>query len=190
MHLATQTLSANGDSPWIIPGPMLLATTLGLLLRFTSNANLTANVEYTYSDPLQTERAVTLARAGTVLTVTDPAHKLNAGDAVQLSNPLLDPNNTWGADTLWKLWGTAYDIATIVDQNNYTLTVANAGAAAATGFIRSFALLTHPVLKAITGAPPARIDSSLGFPVGAIRLNVTGYVAGSAELTVQQAKGY
>lgn len=195
MHLLQQTLSAAGDSPWIIPHPLPIATQIGLALTFSSNANLTANVQYTYDDPLQNPRAVTLARAAGVLTITDNGHNLNIGDAVQLSNPNSDPNNIWGADTSGtpnpvKGWGTAYDIASVVDQNNYTVAVANAGSVAGGGAIRSFRLFTHPTLHAISGLPPGRIDGSLAWPVGAIRLNVTGYAAGSATLSVTQAKGY
>ena len=122
-----------------------------------------------------------------MLTITDPGHKLNAGDVVSLSNLNSDPNDIWDAGTPG---GTNYDIATIVDANNYTVTVPNAGSVGpAGGFVRSFRLMLHPTLKAIAGAPPMRVDGYLGYPVGAIRLNVTNYVAGKAELVVNQGKG-
>lgn len=189
MHLSPQTLSAAGDSPWIIPGPMLLATSIGLALTFSPDANLTANVQYTYDDPMQNPRVATLARAGVNLTITDPLHRLIAGDAILLSNPNQDPNNIWDGSAPGQA-GTPYDIASITDPNNYVVTVANAGSAAGGGAVKSFRLFKHAVLNGITGAPPARIDSSLGWPVGAIRLNVSAYTAGSVTLTVQQAKGY
>src|SRR5580765_2284827 len=108
MHLLPQTLSAAGDSPWMIPNPLLKSTNIGLALTFTSNANLTANVQYTYDDPMQNPRPVTLARATTVLTVTDVGHGLNVGDAVSLSNPNADPNNIWDGSTQGQA-GTNYD---------------------------------------------------------------------------------
>jgi hypothetical protein len=187
MHLTPQTLSAAGDSTWIVPHPLPISTQIGLALTFTSNANLTANVQYTYDDTMQTPRLVTLARAATVLTITDNNHGLNVGDAIQLSNPAADPNNIWDGGGPG---GTPYNIATIVDQNNYTVTVANSGSAAGGGAVRSFRLFLHPTLKAISGVPPVRIDGSLGWPLGAIRLNVSAYTAGSVTLTVQEAKGY
>lgn len=188
MHLLQQTLSAAGDSPWIIPHTLPIATAIGLALSFSSNANLTANVQYTYDDPMQNPRAVALTRVGAVLTVNDPGHNLNLGDAITLLNPNKDPNNIW--DGSQPGIGTGYDVAAITDQNNYTVAVANAGSAAGTGAVRSFRLFKHATLQNIAGVPPARIDGSLGWPVGAIRLNVTGYVAGSATLTVTEAKGY
>lgn len=188
MHLSQQTLSAAGDSPWMIPHPMPMANPVGIALTFTSNANLTAAVEYTYDDPLQNPRAVTLARAAGVLTITDVAHGLIAGDAVQLSNDKSDPNNIWGADTGAKLQGTAYDVVAITDQNNYTVAVANTGSAAGTGFVRSFRLFNHATVHS-TGTPPNRIDGSIS-SVGAFRLTVSNYTAGSATLSAIEAKGY
>lgn len=187
MHLSPQTLAAAGDSPWIIPHSLPISTDIGLVLSFSSNANLTANVQYTYDDPLQNPRGVTLTRAGTVLTINDPGHNLNVADSVAISNPNQDPNNIWDGGGPG---GTSYDIATIVDQNNYTVTVANAGVLGpASGAVRSFRLLTHATLKNIAGIPPGRIDGSIDWPVGAIRLNVSAYTAGSVTLTAQQAKG-
>lgn len=188
MHLTPQTLAALGDSPWIIPHPLPIATNVGLALSFSSNANLTANVQYTYDDPMQNPRVVALTRVGAVLTINDPGHNLNVGDAVTLLNPTNDPNNIW--DGGQPGIGTGYDVAAITDQNNYTVAVANAGSAAGIGAVRSFRLFQHATLHAIAGAPPARIDGSLGWTVGAIRLNLSAWVAGSATLSVTQAKGY
>jgi hypothetical protein len=186
MHLNPQTLAAAGNSPWIIPSPSPLATDIGLAVTFSSNANLTANVQYTYDDPMQTPRAVALTRVGANLTINDPGHNLNVGDSVMLSNPTANANNIWGAGAA----GTSYDVVSITDQNNYVITVANSGAAAAAGAVRSFRLFLHATLRALAGNPPTRTDGSLDWPVGAIRLNVTGYVAGTVTLTAQIAKGH
>lgn len=189
MHLSPQTLAAAGDSSWIIPHPLPLSTDIGLVLTFSSNANLTASVQYTYDDPMQNPRAVTLTRVAAVLTVNDPGHNLNVGDSISLSNPTKDAADIWDGNPAQG--GANYDVATIVDQNNYTVAVANAGSLGpANGAVRSFRLLTHATLKNIAGAPPARIDGSIDWPVGAIRLNVSAYTAGTATLTAQQAKGY
>jgi hypothetical protein len=188
MHLLSQTLGAAGSSPWIIPGPMMETPGLGLALTFSFNANLTATVQHTLDDPEQNPRAVTLARAATVLTITDNGHNLNVGDNILLLNPNNDPNNIWdgGGPGI----GTSYDIVGITDANNYTVTVANAGSVAGTGFVRSFRVFNHSTLNAITGSPPARTDGNYAFQIGATRLKVSGYTAGTATLTVQQGKGY
>lgn len=187
MHLQSQTLSAAASSPWIIPGPMLVSPGLGLALTFSFNANLTVSVQHTLDDPQQNARAVTLARAATVLTITDNAHNLNAGDNILLSNPSKDPNNIWDGGLPV---GTSYDVATIVDANNYTVTVANAGSAAGTGFVVSFRVFNHATLTGITGSPPPRTDGNYAFQIGACRLKCTAWTAGTATLTAQQGKGY
>lgn len=189
MHLSSQTLSAQVSSPWIIPGPMMESPGLGLGLTFSFNANLTVTVQHTFDDPQQNARAVTLARAAGVLTVTDNNHNLNAGDNILLSNPLKDPNNIW--DGGFPV-GTSYDIATIVDANNYTVVVANAGSAAGTGFVQSFRVFNNDDarLVGVTGNPPTRVDGNYAFQIGACRLKCTAYTAGTATLTAQQGKGY
>ena len=189
MHLSPQTLAANGSSPWIIPGPMMVSPGLGLALTFSFNANLTATVQHTFDDPEQTPRAVTLARAGTVLTVTDAGHNLIVGDNILLSNPNKDANNIWDGGAAG---GTPYDIATIVDANNYTVTVANSGSAAGTGAVQSFRVFNNDDarLVGVAGNPPTRVDGNYAFQIGACRLKCTGYTAGTATLTVQQGKGY
>jgi hypothetical protein len=187
VHLQPQTLAAAGSSPWIIPGPMMVSPGLGLALTFSFNANMTVSVQHTLDDPEQNPRAVTLARAGTVLTITDAGHNLIVGDNILLSNPLKDANNIWDGGAAG---GTPYDIASIVDANNYTVTVANAGSAAGTGSVQSFRVFNHSVLAAVTGNPPARSDGNYAFQIGAARLKCTAYTAGTATLTVQQGKGY
>lgn len=189
MHLSAQTLAAVASSPWIIPGPMMETPGLGLALTFGSTANLTVSVQHTLDDPEQNPRIVTLARAATVLTVTDNAHNLNVGDNVVISNPTNDPNNIWAGGGPPAV-GTSYDVASIVDVNNYTVTVANAGSAAGNGAVRSFRVFNHSTLAAVTGAPPARADGNYAFQIAACRLKCTAFTAGTATLTVQQGKGY
>lgn len=189
MHLQPQTLAAAVSSPWIIPGPMMLTPGLGLALTFSFNANLTVSVQHTFDDPEQNSRAVTLARAATVLTITDNGHNLIVGDNILLSNPNKDPNNIWDGGFPA---GTSYDIATIVDANNYTVTVANSGSAAGTGAVQSFRVFNNDDarLVGVTGNPPTRVDGNYAFQIGACRLKCTAYTAGTATLTAQQGKGY
>lgn len=187
MLLPPKNLAANGYTDWIIPNPGLLTTTLALMLSFSSDASLTADVQYTYDDPLQNPRAITMTRVGTVLTIRDVAHMLIAGDAIALSNDLKNFANTWDTGTLG---GTNYDVATVPDADHYTIAVPNAGAAAASGFVRSYRLLLHSTLHGIAGTPPTRIDGPLYWGIGAVRMKVTNWVAGIASLEVQQGKGY
>ena len=182
MRLNPQTLSAAGDSPWMIPSPVSISVAVALALTFTSNANLTAAVQYTYDDPGQNPIPVTYARAGTALTITLANHGLNAGDTVDLSSLLGIAGISTANDVQ-----TNYDVAAITDQNNFTVTVANAGILNDTGFARTYRLFTHPTVTG-TGTPPARIDGFLNYPALAFRLHVTAYTAGSATLQATQTK--
>ena len=193
MRLSPVVLFAAGDSGWIAPGPLLLTPAgLGLALTFSSNANLTASVQYTYDDPMQDLRQVTINRAGTVATITDPGHNLNVADNVQISQ---DPSGTFGpAQTPAGgpvVLPSSYDIATIVDQNNYTITVPNSGSLGpVTAMLQSFRVFVHPTMGNQAGNPPARIDGGFNWQIGAYRLKVSAYTAGTATLTGQQGKGY
>jgi hypothetical protein len=178
MLLKSVTLSAAGDSAWIPTNPWLVHPgSVGLGLTFSSNANLTASAQYTYDDPMQNARPVTYARAGTVLTITDNGHNLNVSDSVVVSS---DSNSNFNGER---------DVASIVDQNNYTVTVPNSGATNGSAYLQSFRVFKHPTLGNQSGTPPTRIDGGLSYQVGAIRLQVSAYTAGSATLTAQQGKG-
>lgn len=193
MFLTPIQLSAGGSSAWRVPGPMMLSPGgLGLALTFTSNANLTASVQYTYDDPTQTPRQVTINRAGTVATITDPGHNLNVNDNVLISQ---DASGTFGPAPVQPGGAvpqpTGYDIATVVDQNNYTIAVPNAGSVGpVTALLQSFRVFTHPTMGAQSGTPPARIDGGFNWQIGAYRLKVSAYTAGTATLVGQQGKGY
>lgn len=190
MLLPPQSLSANGFTPWIIPNPGLFTPTLALMLSFSMDANLTADVQYTYDSTLQNPHPVSMTRVGTVLTVRDPGHGLivynGVGDAVALSNDLKDASNIWDAGGAG---GTGYEIASTPDGDHYTITVANAGPLAATGFMRTYRLLKHQTLQGLAGTPPTRLDGPLYLPTGAVRMRVNTWLAGSATLEVNQGKG-
>lgn len=192
MHLSPQTLAAVADSPWMIPNPYLLTPGLGLGLTFSFNANLTASVQYTYDDPMQNLRQVTINRAAGVATITDNGHNLNVGDNVLISQ---DPSGTFGPVPTPAggpvVQPASYDLATVVDANNYTVAVPNSGSVGpVVAFLQSFRVFPHPVLNNISGSPPARTDSNVAFQIGALRLKCTVWAAGTVTLSAQQGKGY
>lgn len=177
MKLTPQTLSANGDSPWIVPGPLLISPSVALALTFSSNANLTASVYYTYDETTQPIKNVSLSRTGTALTVNYPNHGLNVADTTDLVS-------VTGSYT------GNFDVGSITDQNNFVVTVANSGPATDTAQARIYKLFEQESLASISGTPPTRIDGFLDYPAAAVRLKVTNWVAGSATLTASQPKGY
>lgn len=178
MRLSPVILAAVGDSQWQTPGTFLVGLGVSLALLFSEDANLTCTVQYSYDETTQNPVAVSLARAATVLTVTFPeGHMLNTGDNINLEN---EPTGTWNG---------GYDVASAPSDTTVTVTVPNAGATNSTAEAQVFRVFNHATLSGITGAPPARIDGQLGYPVSAVRLKVTAWTAGSVELDTVRNKG-
>jgi hypothetical protein len=172
MRLSPQSLSASGDSPWIIPPPRLMTPTIGLAVTFSSNAVLTgASVYYTYDDPAQTPQAAVLAWAANVLTVTLPTpHGLNVGDT---SDVLESASGAFTGNI---------DVGTVISQTSFSGTWTGAGLPANdTALARIYKLFQHPTLKNLT----TRLDGVLSASVGAFRLTAVALSAGYVTLTSQ-----
>lgn len=183
MRLTPKTLGANGVSDWTVAGPLLSSPGgLSIDLTFSADANLTASCQYTYDDPSQSPVLnVALARTGTSLNVNLPQHNLIVGDAVDLLNGTV---GTWNGQGK-----TGYAVATVVDENNFTVTVANSGPASDTSQARTYRLFLHPTLKNLSGVPPTRTDGTFNWQIAAFRLLVSGWTAGKATLGGSQGLG-
>lgn len=170
------TLAAAGNSAWIPLNRLQVPFGVALGGMPSSGASLTWKVQHTF-DRLDSdaERLITISRAGTVATVTDAGHKLSVGDSIIVAgsrSSVLDGTN---------------DIASVVDANTYTYTVANSGAtASANGTrVKSLRVFDHATLVGQT----ARADGNYAFPVSACRLVVTTYSSGNVTLDVLQGMG-
>lgn len=160
-------LAAAGRSPWIPINRYATSISIALGLMFSSNKNLTAAVEYTL-DPLERQDC-NITRSTTTATLVLTNHGLSVGDSVVVS----ETQST-------SLDGT-YAVASVVDQNTITYTVANSGATVAIGAkVVPLRVMTHPVLTGIT----ANTDSNFSAPPTACRLAVTAYTAGYVDLDV------
>lgn len=170
------TLSAAGNSNWIPLNRLQVPFGVSLAGMISSGAVLVWKVQHTF-DRLDSdaERQISISRAGTVATVTDPAHKLSVGDSIFIMGSRstnLDGN---------------FDIATIVDANTYTYTVVNTGATVSAGGtrVKSLRVFDHATLTAQAG----RADGNYAFPVSACRLVVTAYTSGNVTLDLLQGMG-
>jgi hypothetical protein len=183
MRLADVTLSAAGDSIWVIPPPTMVDAVIAMALTFSENANLTASVYYTYDEPEQTPQAVALAWAANVLTVTLDNHGLNTNDVAEISQSVtgkFNSSTTAGGPKV-----------TVTGVNTFTIPLVGAGLPANdTAVARTYRMFEHPVLMNINGTPPARIDGNyqLGL-VEAFRLEVTAWTTGAACLSTTVTKG-
>lgn len=138
---------------------------LGLL--FSSNANLTCDVQYT-TDQL-VPQPCNITRAGTAATLKLTNHGLSVADSIVV---------TQSGDA--NLDGV-FAVATVVDQNTITYTVSNTGLTVVQGTqVIPLRVLTHPVLAGAT----TNQASNFNQPAQAVRLKASSYTAGYADLTI------
>lgn len=169
-------MSALGNSPWVPVNYMQNAFAIGLAVVLSSGAVLTYTVQHAFNDLSDDgKRKVLIARAGTVATVTDIGHKLSVADSVIVTGSgsvVLDGQP---------------DIASVVDADHYTYTVANSGPAA--GSPNTFAKPLHVFPHASLAGLNIRSDGNYAFNVEAIRLNISAYTSGTAILLINQGMG-
>lgn len=172
MRPVTVRRSAAGFSSWVVVDRYVAGFVVGLGVKLSSNANLTYSVEHTFDNILQDFRPNgVITRALTVCTVPITNHGLSVNDYVKI----LGAGDPFDGE---------YAVASVVDQNNVTVTVANSGATAASIYatVVTARIFTHETLAAKTTSD----DGNYVAPPVATRLNVTAFVAGYADLTVTQ----
>ena len=170
------TQAALGNSAWAPLNQVQAEFGVGLGASVTSGAVLTYKVQHTFDDPGPDRRhLVSVSRAATVATVVDTDHRLSVGDSVTITGS--------GSTTL----DGVFDVATVVDANTYTYTVANSGPTTdqTNTYAVSLRVYTHAVIVGQTG----RIDGNYAFPVQAVRLVVTAFTSGKVDLTILQGMG-
>lgn len=169
------TVAAAGNSAWIPTNYLQKPFVVSLAASITSGAVLTYKVQHSFDDPQKPRPVTALVRVGTAVTVMDPDHRLSVGDSVNIMNSG-DPN----------LDGT-YDVASVVDADNYTYTVANTGilVPSAPWNVRVVSLRVYDHAD-FTGGISVRKDGNYAFPVQACRLRVTAYTSGKVDLEVTQ----
>jgi hypothetical protein len=146
------TLAATGVSPWIPVNRYQVPFGVSLFGLPSSGASVTWKVQHT-ADRLDSdaERPISISRAGTVATVTDPAHGLSVGDSVIIMGS--GSSNLDGTQA----------VASIVDANTYTYTVVNTGAtASATGTRgKNLRVFDHATLTGQTARAAVRLSATV-----------------------------
>lgn len=169
--------AAAGNSAWAPTNYLQKPFSVSLGASITSGAVLTYKVQHTFDDPQKVRPITSLVRAGTVATVVDPDHRLSVGDSLNVMN-------TGDAN----LDGSSIDVASVVDANTYTYTVANTGilvpAAPWNVRIVSLRVFDHAQMTGLS----ARADGNYAFPIGACRIKVTAYTSGKVDLEVTQGR--
>jgi hypothetical protein len=178
MRPITLRMSAAGYSAWVPINRMQQSFVIGLAVNISTGATMTFSVQYSLddpNDPMNLTQVFTLSRSTTTLTVTKTAHGLIVGDSVKL----------------WGNGGAPLDLTSnvvaITDLNNFTVTVADSGLSAGNrvGWLQTMRALAF----ADMAAKSASLTGRLELPVTAVRLNVSAYTSGTADLQVIQARG-
>lgn len=181
MRQQVTTLDAVGVSPWLLVDNRRHGTdfNLGIRVDLQTASNLTYSVEAT-KDRNALERVrgdLSIARVTTTATATLLAHGLKTGDSIIIYDTNFTTHNP--ESNLEGLF-----TITVVDEDTFTYTVVDTGAAAANP-ARILTFSVHDLSPALTANTTADNDS-LTEPVSAVRLNITAFTAGSAKLTVLQ----
>jgi hypothetical protein len=192
MRAVILSVGAAGSSPWCPVNQLQNAFGIGLGAAVTSGASLTYTVQHTFDDPgPQGRRLVSVSRSGTVATVVDNDHRLSVNDAVLITgtgSAVLDsPANTFGSSYQPATGLIPWDVASVIDANTYTYTVANSGPTTDQGNtnVYSARVYPHSTMANLT----ARADGNYQYNVQAIRLRVTAWVSGKVDLTILQGMG-
>lgn len=174
-------LGALGFSPAIPVDYLGNVFAVGLCGVPSSNFNLTWGVQHTLDD-VGPDGAlpVTYSQTTTTITVTDlrqvsgiQGHGLSVADSVYLRGISATADGH-------------YQVATVTSQTVYTVTSAVSQSASGAAVASNFRWFNHVSLTAIT---TGRADGNYAFPVRAVRLNVSAYVAGYIDLLVLQGSG-
>lgn len=170
MRIQYVTIGSATSSAWQPIDYKQKAFAVGLAGIISSGASLTWKVQHTFDD-LGRLQPFTASRTTTTATVTLPDHGLTAGDSIQVQYA--------GAP-----FDGYYAVASVSDQNTFTYTVANSGAAASlpTAQLVAMRVFDNSVLVSQTG----RKDANYAFPVTACRLVCTAYTSGKVTLIVTQ----
>lgn len=164
---------AQGSTRWLFQqaGESSLKFVVSIAVTLNSTANLTYDVELTKDRNTRDRwQKISVARATTTATVTLVDHGLAVGDNVQVFNT--GDSNLDGS----------FDVATVTDDDTFTYTVEDTGATSAEGQLISFRVIKHPTLQGLTTAQ-AGVQRS---PVSGIRLKVTNFTVGRADITTLQ----
>lgn len=190
------TMNAAGYSPWIPIAYNECWFGVGVAVILSEDGNLTYTVQHAFDDPvlqLDPTNAVTISRTTTTATVTDNGplgigHGLSTGDSVIITgsgSAVLDspaPALTDGITGISR-GIVGWNVASTPTNKTYTYTVANSGPATDGGNAH---VARWRVFASTLAAQTARGTVTYNYPVRAIRLYISAYSAGFADMIVLQ----
>jgi hypothetical protein len=190
------TMNAAGFSPWVPIAYNESWFGVGVAVILSEDASLTYTVQHSFDDPIlqyDPTNAVTIARSGTTATVTDNGplgigHGLSTGDSVIIqssgSTALDSPGPVLTDGITGIARGTVgWNVASTPTNKTYTYLVANSGPTTDGGNAH---VARWRVFASTLASQTARGTVTYNYPVRAIRLYISAYSAGFADMIVLQ----
>lgn len=166
--------AAAGNTDWVPLNRLQQSFNVGLGVKLSSGASLTCGVQHTFDDLWREYQDWLGTRSGTTLTIRQVNHGLSVGDWTNFGNGAAPFN-------------TQYPVASVVDADNFTITVPNSGltVSLSTYNMQKARVFNHITLTGLT----VSADGNYSSPPVATRLNCSVYSSGFAELNIVQARG-
>lgn len=161
---------ATGVTAWYPVAWAVAPVAIELAAFVDSGATLTYKAQYTTDALLPLNCNIT--RSTTTATLKLPNHNLTTNDSIIVVG---------SGDT--NLDGT-YTVASVVDANTITYTVANTGSTQSAGTVGVIPL--HVFDHGTITGKSADFDGSISVPVTAVRLNVTAWTSGGVTMLIKQ----
>ena len=165
--------SAAGATAWVPVDPTIAPFSLDINCVGSSNFVGTYSVQYT-TDDFMRFIPVVVTRATTVATLKLTNHGLTTSDTIIVQNTG-DSN----------LDGT-FAVASVVDQNTITYTVANTGKTLSENTAQ--AAVVHVTVHGTITGKTATFEGSQATPITAIRLNVSAFTSGYITMILNQGR--
>jgi hypothetical protein len=164
------TIGSQTRSAWIPLDTTLTPFSVGIGCVCSSNKNLTYSVEYAHDTPLEPVPC-RISAAGTTATLVLTNHGLSTADSIIVIGSNFENFN-----------GT-YQVAGVTDQNTITYTIASTTGATVSSKVCPMRVFVHPTIVSKTDDS----DGNFAYPVQAMRLNVSAWVAGYVTMLITQA---
>lgn len=189
--------SATASSPWLPIDRKMAPFGIGIGVILSEDANLTYTVQHTF-DPFgpDWELPVSLARAAGVVTATFLSqHGLSVNDCVMIRGSGSSQMDSqpygqqigppWISNPVQPL---PFAVASTPTNTTLTYAVTNAGPTADTGSTKAQIIRAFP--NATLAAQTARGNTNYAFPISAVRIILTAWTAGFAQLEVLQGDSF
>ena len=163
-------LSAAGASSWIPLDRLAQDFWASIGVSLSSGASLTYSVQHTTDDVHETFTEFSITRSTTTATVKLVRHGLSVNDWVM-------------GEGIGAPFDGEFAVASVADADTFTYTVTDSGLAArVNGRLHKARVVNHDLLTTQT----ASAESNYAFSPVAVRLKITTYASGTADLKVIQ----